>query len=295
MKKKVESLKYQIKHLNIGVFTLQETQFSKRGKLQIDGFEIFEALRKKEGGGTLIGAHKSLEPILIHEYSEEFELLVVEINIGGKYIRIVSGYGPQETWAIEKRMPFFAALEEELTKSELAGTSVLVCFDANSKMGPSFIPGDPHTQSENGKIMEGIIERHALTVANGIKDWSKGVITRSRTTVNGVEESVIDLVLISQDLVESLDTIVIDEEKLNALESLTKSKKSISVKKSDHNSIISKFKVKWDKEVKRCRVEHFNLKDINGLAKFKDMTSFDTLSKVVEKEKDFNTLTKNFI
>ena len=34
--------------------------------------------RKKQKGGTLIGAHKSLDPILIEEYSEEFELLVIE-------------------------------------------------------------------------------------------------------------------------------------------------------------------------------------------------------------------------
>ena len=106
MKRKVESLKYHLKHLNIGAFTLQETRFVKRGKLKIYGFEIFEAIRNKEGGGTMIGAHKSLKPILIHEYSEEFELLIVEVDIGGKGVRIMSGYGPQETWAVEKRMQF---------------------------------------------------------------------------------------------------------------------------------------------------------------------------------------------
>ena len=86
MKKKVLSLKYFITHLDIGVFTLQETKFVKKGNLKIFDFEIFEAYRKKEGGGTMIGAHKSLEPILIQEYSDEFELLIVEIKVGGKHI-----------------------------------------------------------------------------------------------------------------------------------------------------------------------------------------------------------------
>ena len=120
MKKKVFSLKYLIKHLDIGVFTLQEPKFVKKGNLIIVDFEIFEASRKKEGGGTMIGAHKSLEPILIQVYSEEFELLIVETKVGGKHICVISGYGPQECWSPDRRMPVFTALEEEVTKAELS-------------------------------------------------------------------------------------------------------------------------------------------------------------------------------
>ena len=46
-----------------------------------------------------MGSHKALEPILIEEYSEEFELVIIEIRVVGKVIRIMTGYGPQETWA----------------------------------------------------------------------------------------------------------------------------------------------------------------------------------------------------
>lgn len=77
----------------------------------------------------------------------------------------------------------------------------MICCDANSKLGPTHIPGDPHEMSENGKIVEGIMERHALIVGNGIKEKTSGVITRKRTTLNGVEESAIDPILISEDLV----------------------------------------------------------------------------------------------
>ena len=59
----------------------------------MDNFEIFEAIRKKEKWGSMIGAHKALQPILI----QEFELLVVEIKIRNKEIRIMTGYGPQES------------------------------------------------------------------------------------------------------------------------------------------------------------------------------------------------------
>ena len=295
MKQKVESLKNLVKQLKIGVFTLQETRYLKRGNIKVDGFEIFEAFRKKKGGGTLIGVQNSLKPILIQEYSDEFELLVVEIAVEKTKICVISGYEPQETWTLDQNMPFFAALEEEVTKAELAGRSVIISFDANSKLGPMYIKGDPHAMSENGKILEGIIDRHALCVANGITDKSKGTITRERITKDSEEKSVIDFVLISSDLAESMEKIVIDEQKEFALENISKNRKGVVIKKSDHNSIISTFKLKWNTEVKKPRIEHFNLKDPEGQKKFKEMTSSNILTSLVDKDTNVNKLTKKFI
>ena len=51
LKLKLESLKYLVKHLNIGLFTLQEIKLMKKGKVKIEGFELFEAFRKKMGEG----------------------------------------------------------------------------------------------------------------------------------------------------------------------------------------------------------------------------------------------------
>ena len=112
---KIQSLVGNVNHIGDGIFTLQETLYKRKGRLndEFSEFEIFEAIRKKQKGGTLIGAHKSLDPIFIEEYSEDFELLVIEVKIGGMDIRIISGYGPQENWNKEERTPFFKALEEE--------------------------------------------------------------------------------------------------------------------------------------------------------------------------------------
>ena len=57
-----------------------------------------------------------------------------------------------------------------MTKAEIAGRSVIISCDANSKMGPKYIQGDPNPMSENGRILEGIINRHARIVANGITE-----------------------------------------------------------------------------------------------------------------------------
>ena len=224
LKGKLDSFKNEIKEVNAAIFTLQEVHFERKGKFQLDNYEIFESIRKKAKGGTAIGVHKALEPFLIQEYSEEFELLVVEVKIGNKEVRIISGYGPQENWPAAARMPFFMALEEEVVKAELANKSIIIELDANSKLGPAIIPGDKHQQSENGRVLAGIIHRHSLVIGNSMKQC-EGLITRRRVTKDKTEESTIDFILSSGDIVNHVEKIVIDEKREHVLTKLTKTKK----------------------------------------------------------------------
>ena len=104
---KQQSLKNEVMATQANVVTVQETHATQKGKINIPNFVTFEAIREKKGGGTMISVHEDLRPKLIEEYSEEFELLVVEIKTKQKDIRVISGYGPQETWVEEQRVPFF--------------------------------------------------------------------------------------------------------------------------------------------------------------------------------------------
>ena len=116
----------------------------------MENFVVFEAIRKnREHGGSLMGIHKKLEPVLIEEYCDTFELIVAEIKVAQKGIRVITGYGPQENWSDEEKMPFFVALEEEVSKAQMAGKGVIIEVDANSKLGEQYIKGDP-------KVMSGI-------------------------------------------------------------------------------------------------------------------------------------------
>ena len=90
----------------------------------------------------MLGIHQSLEPVLIEEYDETFELIVAEFKVANLEVRIITGYGPQESWKESKKMPFFVALEEEISKAQLAGKSLIIELDANSKLGPEYVPGD---------------------------------------------------------------------------------------------------------------------------------------------------------
>ena len=106
---KIESLKSEIICTKSNVVTVLETHVKKKGKIIIPSFVVFEAIRTKKGGGTLVAAHEDLNPKLISEYNEDFEILVVEVETKDKSIRIISGYGPQENWEEEKRLPFFSS------------------------------------------------------------------------------------------------------------------------------------------------------------------------------------------
>ena len=78
---KVSSLKAQVKLVNANVVPIQETHARRKGRIQIPEMVVFEAIRKAKGGGTLIASHKSLNPRLIELYEDEFELLVVELEL----------------------------------------------------------------------------------------------------------------------------------------------------------------------------------------------------------------------
>ena len=169
-------------------------------------------------------------------------------------------------------------------------------MDSNSKLGPEIIPQDPHNQSQNGAILAGIIERHGLVVGNSLSAKCVGSITRRRKTINSEEESIIDHVLISEDLENDLESIIIDEEGENALTKVLKTKKGVKTKSSDHNPIITNFSMKWSSKVTKPRIEMFNLKNKEGQEKFKQLTSNSTmLTDIVSSKDDINICTKKFL
>ena len=167
---KMHSLKHELSQTNSQIFTIQETHYKTKGRIKVKDFVVFEVIRKnKEKGGCILGIHESLNPVLVEEYSDNFEIIVAEIQVEGKEIRIINGYGPQENWTNEERMPFFVALEVEVSKAKLEG-SIIIELDSNSKLGSAYIKKDPHNMSPNGLVLSGIIDRHALIVANGVEN-----------------------------------------------------------------------------------------------------------------------------
>ena len=143
----------------------------------------------------------------------------------------------------------------------------------------SVIPNDPHTQSGNGLLLHNLIERNNLVVCNGTS-LCKGLITRSRTTVNGTEKSVIDFVITCEELFALMIEMVVDEKKEYTVAKYSKQGNKIIVTETDHNMNIIKFNLSMSKHHDRTeRKTVFKYDDVEGQSKFKSLTSSDTLSK----------------
>ena len=62
-------------------------------------------------------------------------------------------------------------------------------------------------------------------MVNGLIEKRKGTITRQKHTVNGMEQSIIDFVLISSDLIKHIEYIHVDEKRVHVLSKNVKKKK----------------------------------------------------------------------
>ena len=289
---KIDSLKHEVKAVGAAVVTVQETHCRRKGRIQMDNMVVFKAIQNRKGGGTICAIHEDLDPKLIEEYNDPFELLVVEV-MGNK--RIITGYGPQETWEEHKRVQFLLKLEEEIVKASMIGKSVIIEMDANAKLGPNYIPRDPHSISPIGKLLEGIIQRQNLYVVNGSRQC-KGNITRKRTTKNKVEQSVIDIVLVSSDLIGHLESLEIDEERRHVLTKIRKTKKGIIKKENDHNILVTIFNNTFESNETKEKEEVYNLKNKDCQKKFKKYTSnTNMLSSVLDSDEHINLLTDRLI
>ena len=79
-----------------------------------------------------------------------------------------------------------------ITKDE--GKCILLHLDANAKLGSTIIKGDKKEMSKKGELLFDMMERQELTALNSL-ELCQGVITRERITVDGIERSTIDYVI----------------------------------------------------------------------------------------------------
>ena len=121
-------------------------------------------------------------------------------------------------------------------------------------------------------------------------------ITRKRVTKENTEESIIDHLIISEDLKDFLEKLLVDEEREHELTKVMKNKGRNNTVLSDHNPMISNFTLKWNRKKKSKKIEMFNLKNNDGQSKFKNFTNTGIcLSEVFDSNEDLNICTDKFI
>ena len=102
------------------------------------------------------------------------------------------------------------------------------------------IEGDKNKISNNGKILKEILDRHDLSLVKGSKKCS-GLITRMKKTVNSVEESIIDYIIVCRKLFSFVTGMIIDDKREKVLTNFKNKKKNGKITESDHNIMESFF------------------------------------------------------
>ena len=127
-------------------------------------------------------------------------------------MRLIAGYGPQECAPETVRENYRNCIEEQVERGFLSGCLVFIAEDSNAKLGPSWIPGDPHNISPNGKLLEKSIVRQNLHLLNGDQRCIGGPITRKRLVNGHIEESCIDIIMMCPNLLNHCVSVIIDNE-----------------------------------------------------------------------------------
>ena len=269
----MQSLKFIASLINPHVIVIQETKSKTKSQNTLEGYRCFSTIRGDNGGGIFIACKSGLDPVQIYEGDSQCEVLVVQVKVNNsRKMRIIGGYGTQECAPATLREMYRNSIEEQVSRAFLSGSMVIVAEDANAKLGPTIVPGDPHPMSNNGKLMIEMIERQGLDIINTSEKCKGGPITRKRMVDGKVERSCIDFMLTSTDLTRQLVEATIDSSQIYALTKYTTTKGHPDIKRSDHYSIVATFDIDvYEKPGKREEI--FKLRDTEGLESFREATT----------------------
>ena len=244
-KSKSESLIEIISKIDPEIIVLCEIRLPKKNTLKKDlsNYDLIAKCVKKGQGGILCGIKKNMATSAMEvTSSSNNNILVVKMTINYASIRVVIAYGPQESEPSEIKEEFYRELETEVKACEINGDHMILVGDLNSKIeeGDSYIK----PLSNNGKYLEKIITRCNLKVMN-FSEKCQGKWTHVIRTTD--KKSVLDYVIVTKEMEEYINEVVIDEELLcTPFRVVTHNKKSRS-QYSDHNSIVTRLEVKGEK------------------------------------------------
>ena len=145
-------------------------------------------------------------------------------------------------------------------------------MDANAKVGNENIQNDPHTITNNGKLLVDLLLRQNLTMLNAT-DLCTGTITRERKAGNKTEKSVIDYIVVCQEMLEYVQEMTIDEERDDVLTNYQIKKKTKKLIPSDHNILYGKFSISFKRIPRTIRKEFYQFKNPEDKKNFREETS----------------------
>ena len=88
LKNKVLSLKFTIEQLKPHIVVIQEAKLKRKSLVDLQGYKPFITIRGDSGGGIFVACLAILNPVLVFEGDLECEVVVIQITLEQKEIRI---------------------------------------------------------------------------------------------------------------------------------------------------------------------------------------------------------------
>ena len=172
-------------------------------------------------------------------------ILTVRIQYKLEMIRIIILHAPQETDSCDNRTEFFEEMLVQAQRSTDAGDRLIILGDFNARIHTE--DNKVKSSSPNGKLLQQLIEENNLKVGN-FSPQASGSWTRIQRKKDGeVSKSVIDYVLLQDDTLSFLESMVVDEEKIQCPYRKINTKRNKKIIFSDHCAILLSLKVEFEK------------------------------------------------
>ena len=235
-----------IKETSPDIIALCET---KRGQMKetsrddvIPGYKTLENNVKRGKEGLMValkkGSFKTFREVTDKESKNIFTVRVEYPNIT---VRIIILHAPQETDKVEERSEFFEEVTEQIERCHTSEEVPIVLGDFNART--EYKEGKVAADSSNGKMLLEMVENFRMKIAN-YHPLTSGQWTRIQKRKDGsIKRSMLDYVLLQQELYETIGEMIVDEEKIHCPYRETKSKAGKQITFSDHCAIIIKLEI----------------------------------------------------
>ena len=235
------------------IIALAETKMGKHCP-RVQGYTWINKPRKdRKGGGVALLIRDDIihliKPIEETECSDQ-EICWAKLKSGRNDVYVGVFYGPQENSSNEEAQTQYANISTQVNKFKSKG-HVILMGDFNAKLE---IENINQRQTRNGKYLQRTIEDTGTIVVS--LQATKGIWTRvNRKKIN--ERSVIDYIIMTEEIAQATRTIHIDEEGIFRLK---------GKEETDHNTILIETSIPIYSKITKETI--LNLNDPDGWKEF---------------------------
>ena len=275
---KITSLVSLAQTTDAQIIALAETKMGKQCP-RVQGYTwINKPRRERKGGGVALLIREDIthlvEPVDNTEDSDQ-EICWAKLKSGKNNVFLGVFYGPQENSPNEEVQTQYANISTQVNKFKTRG-HVILMGDFNAKLE---IDDINQSQSRNGKYLKRTIEDTGTTAVS--LKASKGIWTRVNRK-NNRERSVIDYIIMTDEIAQEIRTIHIDEEGIYRLK---------GKEETDHNTILVETSIPTNSRTEKETI--LNLNDPDGWKEFNKIITHKFQSNPPENYNQYENVIKN--